>query len=199
MKKLGAFVLLAMGSAFVPGAQAAGQPCEKLAQLALPNTQITSAETVAAGAFLPPANLAAWLGGDPSLYKHLPSFCRVTAVAKPSSDSDIKIEVWLPASGWNGKFRGQGNGGFAGEIDYGALAGAVGQGYATAATDTGHEADSTDAKWALGHPEKIIDFAYRAIHEMTTSVGEEAVKSFYGDKPQHNYFSSCSNMAAARH
>ncbi|MGC2526281.1 MAG: tannase/feruloyl esterase family alpha/beta hydrolase [Candidatus Acidiferrum sp.] len=192
MKKLGAFVLLAMGIAFAPDVRAAGQPCEKLAQLALPNTQITSAKTVAAGAFSPPANLAPWLGGDPSLYRHLPSFCRVTAVAKPSSDSDIKIEVWMPVAGWNGKFRGQGNGGFAGEIDYGSLAGALGQGYATAATDTGHEADSTDAKWALGHPEKIIDFAYRAIHEMTV-VGEEAVKSFYGDKPQHNYFSSCSN------
>src|SRR5947199_285085 len=91
-----------------------------------------SAETVAAGAFTPPANLAPWLAGDPSAYKRLPAFCRVLAVARPSADSEIKIEVWMPASGWNGRFRGQGNGGFAGEIDYGSLAAAVGDGYASA-------------------------------------------------------------------
>lgn len=190
MKKLNVLVLVTL--AFAPSARAAGQPCEKLAQLNLPNTQITSAETVATGAFSPPVSLAPWLARDPNLFKRLSAFCRVMAVAKPSSDSDIKIEVWMPASGWNGKFRGEGNGGFAGEIDYASLALAVGQGYAAAATDTGHEADGTDARWALGHPEKIIDFAYRAIHEMT-AIGEQAVKDFYGDKPRHNYFSSCSN------
>ncbi|MGC1619752.1 MAG: tannase/feruloyl esterase family alpha/beta hydrolase [Candidatus Acidiferrum sp.] len=176
----------------VPCVHGAGQSCEQLALLTLPNTKITSAESVAPGAFSPPSNLAAWLARDPNLFKRLPAFCRVTAVARPSADSDIKIEVWMPTSGWNGKFRGQGNGGFAGEIEYAALAGAIGQGYAAASTDTGHEADDTDAKWALGHPEKIIDFGYRAIHEMTV-VGKETVSAFYGDKPQHTYFSSCSN------
>ena len=97
------------------------------------------------------------MAGDPNFYKGLPPFCRVTAVAKPTPDSDIKIEVWMPSSGWNGKFRGQGNGGFAGEIDYRVLALAVAQGYASAATDTGHAANGADASWALGHPEKIID------------------------------------------
>ncbi|MGB8472961.1 MAG: tannase/feruloyl esterase family alpha/beta hydrolase [Candidatus Acidiferrum sp.] len=194
MKKLRLFSLLAvvMGFAFASAARAAGQPCEQLAQLALPNTKITSAQTVAAGAFEPPAALAAWLRGDPNLFKRLPAFCRVTAVAKPTSDSDIKIEVWMPASGWNGKFRGQGNGGFAGEIDYGALGLAVLQSYASAATDTGHAAGGTDAKWALGHPEKIVDFGYRAIHEMT-AVGKAAVNAFYGNEIKHSYFSSCSN------
>ncbi len=175
-----------------PGAWGTGKSCEQLAQTALPGAQITSAETVAAGTFTPPASLAPWLRGDPSLYKKLPAFCKVTAVARPSADSDIKIEVWMPVSGWNGKFRGQGNGGFAGEIDYGALAGAVDQGYASAATDTGHAADGTDAKWALGHPEKIIDFAYRAVHEMT-AVGKATASAFYGEVPRHTYFSSCSN------
>src|SRR5208282_2411336 len=183
---------MAASGAFVPSAHAAGQTCEQLAQLALPNTTITSAQTVAAGAFAPPPSMAPQMAGNPNFYKGLPAFCRVTAVSKPTADSDIKIEVWMPSSGWNGKFRGQGNGGFAGEIDYHMLGLAVLQGYASAATDTGHAANGGDATWALGHPEKIIDFAYRAIHEMTT-VGKATAKAFYGDAAQRSYFASCSN------
>jgi hypothetical protein len=185
-------VAFVVSGALVPCSRAARPSCEQLGQLALPDAKITSAQTVAAGAFAPSANMAPWLVGDPSFYKRLPPFCRVLAEAKPSADSDIKIEVWLPTSGWNGKFRGQGNGGFAGEIDYRTLGLAVLLGYASAATDTGHAASGTDATWALGHPEKIIDFAYRAIHEMTV-VGKATVKAFYGDAPQHSYFANCSN------
>jgi feruloyl esterase len=192
VNKFAIAALLTLSGTFVPSAQAAGQTCEQLAQLALPNTKVTSAQTVTAGAFAPPPSLAPWLAGDPDFYKRLPAFCRVTAEVKPNADSDIKIEVWLPSSGWNGKFRGQGNGGFAGEIDYRMLGLAVLQGYASAATDTGHAAEGTNATWALGHPEKIIDFAYRAIHEMTV-VGKATTKAFYGDPPQHSYFASCSN------
>ena len=201
MNKFAKVAFLAVSGTFVPCAQAgaglappaaAPQTCEQLAQLALPDTKITSAQTVAAGAFAPPANTTPWLAGDPTFYKGLPTFCRVTAVAKPAPDSDIKIEVWMPSGGWNGKFRGQGNGGFAGEIDYHTLGLAVAQGYASAATDTGHAANGGDASWALGHPEKIIDFAYRAIHQMTL-VGKATVKAFYGDAPQHSYFANCSN------
>jgi hypothetical protein len=183
---------LAASFPFSSGAHAAPQPCEQLAQLALPNARITSAQTIAAGAFTPPATTTPWLLGDPSLYKQLPAFCRVTADGKPTPDSDIKIEIWMPASGWNGKFRGQGNGGFAGEIYYRALALAILQGYASAGTDTGHAAIGTDATWALGHPEKIIDYAHRAIHEMT-SLSKTTMKAFYGDVPKHSYFASCSN------
>src|SRR6267154_5207559 len=143
---------------FSPALHAAPQPCDQLAQLALPNTTITSAQIIAAGPFSPPQAASPWLTGNPSLYKQLPAFCRVTAEDKPTPDSDIKIEIWMPATGWNGKFRGQGNGGFAGEMDYRSLAVAILQGYASAATDTGHAANGTDATWALGHPEKIIDF-----------------------------------------
>jgi feruloyl esterase len=192
VNKFAIAALLTLSGTFVPSAQAAGQTCEQLAQLALPNTKVTSAQTVTAGAFAPPPSLAPWLAGDPDFYKRLPAFCRVTAEVKPNADSDIKIEVWLPSSGWNGKFRGQGNGGFAGEIDYRMLGLAVLQGYASAATDTGHAAEGTNATWALGHPEKIIDFAYRAIHEMTV-VGKATTKAFYADAPQHSYFASCSN------
>ena len=192
MNKFAAIAVLTLSGAYVAQAQPAGTGCEQLARLTLPNTNITAAQTVAAGAFLPPATMAPWLAGDPSFFKRLSAFCRVMAVAKPSADSDIKIEIWMPLSGWNGKFRGQGNGGFAGEIDYRSLGLAIAQGYASAATDTGHAAGGTDANWALGHPEKIIDFAYRAIHEMTV-VGKATVSAFYGDAPRHSYFANCSN------
>ena len=114
--------LLAFGSV-------AAATCEGLAALKLPNTTITSAQTVAAGAFTPPA-------GSAAPYKDVPAFCRVAGVIKPTSDSEIKFEVWLPSANWNGKFHGIGNGGFAGSISYGGMASAVARGFATASTDT---------------------------------------------------------------
>jgi feruloyl esterase len=157
--------------------------CEGLAELKLPNTTITSAQSVAAGAFTPSANAA-------GPYKDLPAFCRVAGMIKPSSDSEIKFEVWMPSANWNGKFHGIGNGGFAGSISYTGLAGALARGYATASTDTGHAGN--DASWALGHPEKIVDYGYRGIHEMTEKA-KLIVKAFYGDGPKRSYFASCSN------
>lgn len=192
MKNLVHAVILLLFAFLVPVAHAAPRPCEGLSKLALPHTTVTSAQLMSPGAFEPPAAVTPWLLGDLSLYKRLPAFCRVTAVSKPSSDSDIKIEIWLPAANWNGRFRGQGNGGFAGEIDYGSLAQSVAHGYAAAGSDTGHAASGIDASWALNHPEKIVDFAYRAIHEMTV-IGKAATKAFYGDAAHHSYFSSCSN------
>src|SRR5215831_10843071 len=134
--------------------------CESLSGLTLPDTKITVAQGLPAGSFTPP--------GDKAI-DNLPAFCRVAGVITPSADSNIRFEVWLPASGWNHKFQGAGNGGFAGSISYstGGLASAISRGYAAASTDTGHQASGVDATWALGHPEKIIDFGHRAIHEMT--------------------------------
>jgi len=157
--------------------------CEGLAELKLPNTAITAAQSVATGAFTPPT-------GSAAPYKELPAFCRVTGVIKPANDSEIKFEVWLPSANWNGKLHGIGNGGFAGSISYTGLAGALARGYATASTDTGH--GGTDASWALGHPEKLVDYGYRAIHEMTEKA-KLVVKAFYGDGPKRSYFASCSN------
>jgi hypothetical protein len=193
MRKVFMPVTLLLGCvALAPPAQAAPPSCERLADLALPKAKIASAEVVAAGSFTLPANLSPWLSGDPATYKRLPAFCRVVADAGPSSDSDVKIEVWMPVSGWNGRFRGQGNGGFAGEIDYQSMGVAAGQGYATAGTDTGHSASGLDARWALGHPEKVIDFGYRGIHEMTR-VAKAAINAFYGKSPVRSYFAGCSN------
>jgi len=116
----------------------------------------------------------------------------MVAVAKPTSDSEIRMEVWMPASGWNGKLQGIGNGGFAGLIDYMQLGVAVAKGYAATATDTGHTGSPIDANWASGHPEKIIDFGHRGIHEMTR-VAKEAIQSFYGKSAQRSYFAGCSD------
>ncbi len=112
----------------------------------------------------------------------------------PSADSDIRFEVWLPASGWNHKFQGIGNGGFAGSISYatGGLASAVTRGYAAASTDTGHSGSGESATWALGHPEKIVDFGHRAIHRMTVDA-KAIVSAYYGEVPRRSYFASCSN------
>lgn len=185
-----AAVLLFAGAASAQNTPSA-QSCEKLSQLALSNARIVSAQAIDAGAFTPPA-ITPWLIGSPDLYKSLGAFCRVVVEATPSADSSIKIEVWMPAQGWNGRFRGQGNGGFAGEIYYSGLALAVQQKYASAATDTGHSAPGTDARWALGHPEKVTDFGYRAIHEMTQTA-KTVIKAFYGNPAQHAYFAACSN------
>ncbi len=191
MKHLLVAALILFATVAVAGdlAAAPAQRCEDLASLKLTNATITAAERIDAGAFRPPTP-----GGGPAqAFSQLPAFCRVAVTSKPSSDSDIKIEVWLPASGWNSKFQGIGNGGFAGTIELTGLADAVSRGYASASTDTGHaEANGTSAEWALHHPEKIVDFGHRAIHE--TAVNAKAViRAFYGEDPRRSYFSSCSN------
>jgi feruloyl esterase len=185
-------VLFLAGSASAQNTAPVAQSCEKLSQLALSKAKIVSVQSIDAGAFVPPAINTPWLIGSPDLYKSLGAFCRVVVEAAPSADSSIKIEVWMPVEGWNGRFRGQGNGGFAGEIGYGSLALAVRQKYASAATDTGHSAVGTDARWALGHPEKVADFGYRAIHEMT-QIAKILIKTFYGNPAQYAYFAACSN------
>jgi Tannase and feruloyl esterase len=169
----------------------AAATCDSLAALKLPDTTIKSAKTIAAGAFTLPA--------DPppsrsllSSFKKLPDFCRVEGVIQPSSDSHIEFEVWMPAFGWNGKIHGEGNGGFAGSINYTALADSVMSGYASSSTDTGHKGNATDARWALGHVEKIVDFGYRAVHE-TAEKSKAIVRAFYEEDVKHSYFSSCSN------
>ena len=161
--------------------------CESLSALKLPGTTITQAETVAAGAFTQPGRGGR---GAPNVFGNLPAFCRVAAMLKPSSDSDIKIEVWLPETAWNGKFMAVGNGGWSGAINPGALAAALRQGYAAAATDTGHEGGS--GSFALGHPEKLIDFGYRAVHEMTVKA-KAIVAARYGDGPKLSYWNGCSS------
>jgi feruloyl esterase len=166
---------------------AAAATCDSLLTLAVANTRIVSAQLRPAGRFTPPG-AAAGAPGNPAL-ANLPAFCRVTMSSRPTADSDIGIEVWLPASGWNGKLQSIGNGGWAGSIGYAALGTALSAGYATAATDTGHVGNT--ARFAQGHPEKLVDYGYRAVHEMTVAA-KAAVAAFYGSGPRLSYWNGCS-------
>jgi feruloyl esterase len=171
--------------------QASNDSCERLTKSELPNATIISAKSVAAGAFVGPPQV--FSGGDLSaFYKKLPAFCRIVAKATPTADSNITVEVWMPLAGWNGKLQGLGNGGFAGIIDYMELGAAITKGYAATATDAGHTGSPIDAGWALGHPEKVIDFGHRGIHEMTR-VAKLAVQQFYGSGAKRSYFAGCSD------
>jgi len=159
--------------------------CASLGQVTVTHGKAIAAEVVAAGAFVPP-------GGRPSptsTYATLPAFCRVTLTLAPTADSDIRVEVWMPLAGWNGKLLGVGNGGLGGAVPYGPLAGGVRDGYATVGTDTGHVGDNAD--FVPGHPEKLVDFAYRAIHEMTVAA-KTLVAAHYDGRPSKSYFHSCS-------
>ena len=130
-----------------------GATCDSLLSLQLPDAAIDTAQVVAAGTFAMPAG-AGQPNGGPN-FKGLPEFCRVAATLKPSGDSDIKIEVWLPnPAAWNGKYLGVGNGGRAGVISYGATGAPLGRGYAVASTDTGHAGTGADGTFAFGHPER---------------------------------------------
>src|SRR5262245_35209658 len=131
-------------------------PCETVKSLTLPNATITMAQPVAPGAFTAPG------GRGAEAYKTLPAFCRVAATLTPAADSEIKIEVWLPESGWNGKLESVGNGAWAGTISYPAMGTALAAGYAAASTDTGHTGNNPN--FITGHPEKVIDFGYSAGH-----------------------------------
>jgi feruloyl esterase len=180
-----AFLLPSMADAQKPAADAAA--CDRLAaSLKLTNAKVTAAHAVTAGRFTPPAAPG---GEAPRPIADLPAFCRVELTLTPSSDSDIRSEAWLPLAGWNGKFQQVGNGAWAGSIQYGALADALRRGYAAASTDAGHT--GTDASFAMGHPEKLTDFGYRAVHE-TAVQSKTTITNFYGTAPRLSYFNGCS-------
>lgn len=172
---------------FASAAYAAGA-CENLSTLKLDNATITSAQLVAAGAFSLP-NGQAGKNKGPNPYQNLPQFCRVQATLTPTSDSDIKVEVWLPVSGWNNKYLAVGNGGWAGTISYSDLADGLSRGYATSSTDTGHTGGS--GSFVLGHPEKFVDFAWRSEHEMTLK-SKLIVAAMYGTPAKYSFWKGCS-------
>ena len=203
------FACAAMGlfaSTAISGTPAAASPCTNLQSVQLRDTTITSATDNTSGVFTPP-------GSTP--ITGLPPFCRVTATLTPSSDSSIAIEVWLPESGWNGRFLGTGGGGFQGVITYTELAAGISAGFATTNSDLGTGSsgcnplfcgsdgnmgnplaiafgDPAAASTGLfGHPERIKDFGYRAIHLMTVR-GKEIGSAFYKQNAHRSYFAGCS-------
>lgn len=155
--------------------------CEDIMSLKLPGATITHAK-VEAAAELPGVKI-------PLASKPLPDACRVAATLRPSSDSEITMEIWMPVSNWNGKYQAVGNGAFNGTIGYGAMLTAFTRGYAASSTDTGHTGGG--AGWALGHPEKVIDFGSRAMHE-TATASKAIIAAFYGGAPKFSYFNGCS-------
>jgi feruloyl esterase len=161
-------------------------PCQGLKSLSLPQTSISAADFVPAGPFQNPT--AGQPANAPST--PIPAHCRVTMILTPSADSEIKVELWMPAENWNGKFLGVGNGDWGGSIQgYAEMQNALRLGYATAGTDTGHSGNS--GAFAFGHPEKFVDFAYRAIHEMTMK-SKLVLKAFYEQSLKYSYFKGCS-------
>jgi len=150
-------------------------PCERLKSLSLANAVITAAETVPNQRF-----------EGPGTSSGPPAHCRVSVVLAPSPDSHIETEVWLPVTNWNRKFLALGNGGWAGNVPVRSSTGLHGDGYAIASTDTGHQGDATDASFAVSHPDKIKDFAYRAVHEMTIQ-SKAIIAAFYGSGPRLSY------------
>jgi len=183
-------LLAALAVAMIPlfgeaitSAAPGGTSCASLAALTIPTVTIKSATAIAAGPFTPPSSAG-------SNTMTLPAFCRVEATARPTSDSDIRFEVWIPpADAWNGKLQGVGNGGYSGAIGYAAMAAALRRGYAVASTDTGHAGD--DMKFGQGHPEKVIDWAYRSIHVMTEA-SKLVVRNAQGRFAERAYFVGCS-------
>jgi feruloyl esterase len=154
-------------------------PCEALSSLSLPNATLTLATSVPAGDVRVP------VGGRDQTLGVLPAFCRVAATLKPTADSDIRIEVWLPTSTWNGKFLVQ----YGDSLNYMGMARALRLGYATSSTDAGRNAAIGDV--VFGHPERVVDFAYRGVHEMTVKA-KALIRAFSGRAPSFSYWNGCS-------
>ncbi|MCL2430507.1 MAG: tannase/feruloyl esterase family alpha/beta hydrolase [Alphaproteobacteria bacterium] len=188
----------ALASAAVAGATTArADDCMQLAaNFHRPNTTITLAQTVPAGTFVPPAPPIEIIPGlpvaGPVSLPGLPQFCRIAGFTTPTSDSHIQFELWIPSTSWNLKYLQVGCGGLCGSISYTSMADPLIRGYAVAATDDGHEAGAGDASFAVGHPEKVIDFGYRSLKE-TTDVSKDLILAFERSAPQRSYFLGCSD------
>ena len=177
--------LLAVALAEVAyGRGEAASSCRALASLTLPDSQITNVTSV-------PAEMAQVQPGLPP-FENSTAFCRVEATLRPTTDSEIRVEVWLPTEEqWNGKFEGVGNVGLAGTLFYSGMIPGLLRGYAVAVTDTGHDNLHGSGAFALGHAEKVSDYGFRATH-LTASFGKAIVERYYRRSPTHAYFSGCS-------
>jgi feruloyl esterase len=218
-------ISLAPGVASAQSAQTPPQ-CDRLVSLSLPNVTITLAQVVNAGAFVVPGTaprdgggssaLAGTIGPVPDVpgrvtantaglglgynggkgippFSTLPAFCRVAATLTPSPSSDIRMELWMPIAGWNGNFRGTSPNGLGGVLNYNAMGVGVTDGFAIASTDTGHQGG--DTAW-MRDPEKLTDFAGRAMHE-TTVTGKALTAAYYGTAPKYSYMIECGGGSAA--
>ncbi len=173
------FFVAALLAAMVTGPTAQATPCETLIQINLPGVMVETA-----------AQTAPFAANDPIFgpFAAKSAFCRVAGRIAPA----IKFQVWLPMpNAWNGKLQGVGNGGVAGSIAEASLATALDRGYAAVSSNLGHDGGPIDFSFAVGHPELVADWGYRATHEMT--VAAKAIVSVYYGKPAAKaYFTGCS-------
>jgi hypothetical protein len=181
-------------AANAPAAASDTNLCGQLTTLKLDKVEIQSARTQPADAPVEGAHLPSMTGAlaGGALIAKLPAFCRVIGRIHPEAGSDIHFEVWMPSAGWDHRFYGLGTGGFAGSIDYMALGSALQAGEAAVSTDTGHSGGANDSSWAKGHPERVRDYGWRAIH-VTTVAAKKLVAAFYHHDADHAYFVGCSN------
>jgi len=180
MACLGGALLLGGAAAETPAAAAS---CESLANAMIRNGSITAAQSIPAGNYTAPSG---------TVYPNLPAFCRIAATLTPTSDSLIKIEVWMPASGWNNAYLATGGGGYTGVINYSELSDGLAQGFATANTDMGTSpATALDGRALTGHLQKQIDFAYRSTHLMNV-LAKGLIAALYSQDPKYSYYYGCS-------
>ena len=190
IKRVAGGVLCALVVWFVMSERSVAQvpapgSCEGLLSLALPGTTITSAKPGPSS--VGDVQVTVLLG--PGRSARIPDHCRVAATLRPTSDSEIKMELWLPTTDWNGKYQAVGNGAFNGNINHAQMTPQLTRGYAVSSTDTGHTGNN--ASFALGHPEKLVDFGWRAMHE-TAVASKKIIAAYYGNDPKFSYFNGCS-------
>jgi feruloyl esterase len=161
-------------------------PCADLAGLSLPHVQILLAAPVTNGTFQDDTRLP---DGQVKVYRDLPAFCRVRGVSRPTADSQIAFEVWLPQAGWTHRLHMVGNGAYSSNLYYPEVAQRLRAGDVAVATDTGHR--GKDLSFGIGRPEKIADFAHRAVHESVLAAKAVAA-AYYGEPVRWAYFSGCS-------
>jgi feruloyl esterase len=176
-------------AAFAPTASFAAT-CESLMSAHVASTTITAAQSIPVGNYVAP---------DGTNVGTMPAFCRVAATVSTQPTEAVKIEIWMPASGWNGKYEAQGSGGFGGAINYSALAAPVNAGFAAATTDTGHEGGAEGAigaplPWAQ-NPVSLFDWGHTSIHLMTVAA-KDIIKQFYKTEARFSYYSGCSTGGA---
>ena len=171
---------LALSIACAAGSADAASDCAGLANVKLEGATIASASVVSGPSTIGGARVAV-------------PFCRVEGVARPSSDSEIRFEVWLPSTSdkWTGRMKIDGTGGYAGGVPYALLAQDIGDGFVTAGSNMGHDGGESPA-WTVNHPEKVKDWGLRAHYSVATAA--KALSAAYYDKPvRYSYFEGCSN------
>ena len=154
--------------------------CSSLISVTSDSSTMTAADSI-----IPPATIGGAAVTVP--------FCRVQGTARPTSDSEIKFEVWLPPTvgAWTGRMKVNGTGGYAGATPYARLAQDVGDGFVSAGSNMGHDGGES-ATWTLGHPEKVKDWGLRA-HFYVATAAKTLANAFYGQPVAHSYFEGCSN------